>query len=324
MQSLKLQKQRKVDATHRFMEAVIQGFSERPRSISSMFFYDDAGDRLFQRITELESYYLTRAEAEILSGQTEAISNALGFESPFRVIELGAGDGKKSIPFLRGLMSLGRVLDYVPVDISSDVLQQLQQACARDLPSLGVHPFAADYFNVRFPASERPTVWMYMGSNIGNLSTEKSKQLLIHLHESSMKGDQLLLGFDLQKDPKRILAAYDDQEGVTAAFNLNLLKRMNRELGANFELDQWMHYANYAPQSGEARSYLLSRQKQRVHFALNGYEVVFKAWEALHTETSRKYRVSGIETLGISCGWHIEHVFKDTQEDYAVALLSRV
>lgn len=324
MSSYQLQKKQEIDPTHRFMEAVMDGFAERPRSISSMFFYDDEGDRLFQKITELPSYYLTKAEDEILQLQYEQILSALDKSQNIRIIELGAGDGRKSLPFIKRMLDAGLSIDYVPVDISNQVLELLKEKFHSLLPSLIVHPFSADYFNVQFPDYDGQTLWMYMGSNIGNLNTQKARQLLLHLHESAQEEDILLMGFDLQKNPERIIKAYDDPEGVTRAFNLNLLSRMNRELGADFDLSTWQHYATYHPQSGEARSYLIATEEQEIHFQLNGFKVFFKAWEALHTETSRKYRVSGMRAFCESAGWGEHQVLHDKKRDYALGLYQRI
>jgi L-histidine N-alpha-methyltransferase len=318
-QSVKLQKKQAVDKSKRFEIDVLEGLKSYPKSLPSKYFYDDAGDRLFQKITTLNEYYLTRCEKEILHDQAADIANLISTSKQLRIIELGAGDGHKTIPFLKRLSDFGLNFDFVPVDISEDVLNQLASRFKETLPLGSVHPFAADYFNVDFPEHDGATLWMYMGSTIGNLPRDKAIGLLKNLHESAKEADIFALGYDLRKDPTTILAAYNDSHGITAAFNLNLLTRINRELGANFELANWKHYPIYDVVTGEARSYLVSQKKQAVFFPNTDESIEFEPWEAIHTEISKKFSRIEMDEICTLAGWKPKTILTDNAQHYALS-----
>lgn len=318
-QSVKLQKKQAVNINQRFEKDILEGLSHNPKFIASKYFYDDAGDRLFQKITTLEEYYLTRCEKEILHEQVTEIAEILGKQSELRIIELGSGDGHKTIPFLKKLADLGLNFDFVPVDISNDVLQQLAKTFKEHIPDGSIHPFAADYFNVHFPEYHGTTLWMYMGSTIGNLTQQKAIGLLNNLRESAKQEDSFALGYDLRKDPATILTAYNDSQGVTAAFNLNLLTRINRELGANFDLDKWKHYPIYDVITGEAKSYLVSQEAQSVFFPKAEKTIEFEAWEAIHTEISKKFSKNEMGEICAQAGWKNKTMLTDKALNYALS-----
>lgn len=317
-QSVKLQKKQAVNSDERFENDIFEGLSQSPKTLPSKYFYDDKGDRLFQKITTLEEYYLTRCETAILHKQVEKIASILKSKDDLRIIELGAGDGHKTIPFLKKLAEIGLNYDFVPVDISHDVLKQLEEQFTKQIPQGRIHPFAADYFNVDFPKYHGATFWMYMGSTIGNLTKKKAVGLLSNLRDSAKKGDVFALGYDLRKDPNTILAAYNDKQGITAQFNLNLLSRINNALQANFDLDQWQHYPIYDVVSGEAKSYLVSKAKQSVFFPTNNSTIQFEAWEAIHTEISKKFSTEEMDEICAEAGWQPTHILTDESSNYAL------
>lgn len=322
--ALKLATKSELTISDRFFVDVCEGLKANPKILPSKYFYDQKGDELFQEIMQLDEYYLTRCERQILEKQHAKIAEFIQRKKRIRIIELGAGDGQKSIPFLKKLMLDGLQFDYVPVDISEKVLSKLKRAFKAEMPNMPIHPFAADYFNVHFPDYDGPTLWMYMGSNIGNLSDLKTHHLLQHLRDSAKLKDLLAIGYDLRKDPNMIRAAYNDKEGVTRAFNLNLLTRMNDELGANFDLDQWLHYPTYDVLAGEARSYLVSRKEQQVKIGEKGPVFFFKAWEAIRTEISRKFYPSQVNAFCKRASWKDKKIFTDINHYYVLGFYEAI
>lgn len=321
---LKLASNSKIDFKKRFLTDVCEGLKAKPKILPSKYFYDQKGDELFQQIMQLEEYYLTRCEQEIFESQHEQIAAFIKRKKRLRIIELGAGDGQKSIPFLKKLSIDGLDFDYVPVDISAEVLNKLKQSFKEELPLSPIHPFSGDYFHLHFPEYDGPTAWMYMGSNIGNLSDLKTHHLLQHLRDSAKKGDTLIIGYDLKKDPNMIRAAYNDSSGVTSAFNLNLLQRINNELGANFDLNKWQHYPTYDVLAGEARSYLVSKKKQEVQIGQNGAVFSFEPWEAIRTEISRKYAPKQIASICKRASWSFQKTMTDSNNYYALGFYEAI
>lgn len=255
---------------------VQQGFSETPKSLSSKYFYDEAGSQLFQQIMELPEYYPTRTELRIFREQGAAIGRALGAgagpAAPLAVVELGAGDGLKTKLLLRELLAARPTVRYVPVDISPSALAGLVATLQRELPGLPTEPLAAEYSAALTALAARPEAKavLFVGSNIGNFAPAEQQRFLRDLAAPLSPADRLLVGFDLRKDPRRIRAAYDDAAGITAAFNFNLLRRLNAELGADFQLADWEHYPDYDPSTGAMRSWLVSRRAQTVRICRAG------------------------------------------------------
>ena len=272
--------------------------------LSSRFIYDERGSRLFQEIMALEAYYLTRAEYAILAREAAALARRFaGGGRPFELIELGAGDGTKTKLLLREALRQNLAFRYRPVDISADILRVLGADLRAELPGLRVEPIAQTYLEAldglaaRRAAADVRRVVLFLGSNIGNFDLARARAFCRQVVDALRPGDLFLVGVDLRKDPRRILAAYDDPGGVTAAFNLNLLHRANRELGADFDVDAWGFYPLYHPESGEVRSYLFPRSPQRVRIATAGVDRTFTPEECIHTEVSRKYARAELPSL---------------------------
>lgn len=305
---------------------VATGLGRVPKTLSSMYFYDDAGSRLFQQIMELPEYYPTRAEFAIFREHGAAIVAALSPAAgeAFALVELGAGDGAKTKLLLRELLGKGTDFTYAPVDISAGAMSGLVEALKTELPALHVAPVVESYANAltqlrTWPGSKAV---LFLGSNIGNFGPAERLDFLRQLAAPLNPTDRLLIGFDLQKDPRRIRAAYDDAQGVTAAFNLNLLTRLNRELGADFDLAHWQHYTDYSPLNGAVRSFLVSTRAQQVHIAALEQTVDFAAWEVIHTENSYKFTLPQVEALAAEAGLRVVASFTDAAADFADVVLA--
>ncbi|GGF23725.1 dimethylhistidine N-methyltransferase [Hymenobacter cavernae] len=305
---------------------VAEGLSRSPKTLSSMYFYDDEGSRLFQQIMALPEYYPTRTEYQLLSTHCEAITAALRPTdgAPFYLIELGAGDGLKTKILLRHLLAAGTDFRYVPVDISSAALDGLAASLREELPSLQVEPVVADYVAALQLMATKPgrKAVLFLGSNIGNFLPAERLVFLQNLAQPLTPDDRLLIGFDLQKDPRLIRAAYDDAQGVTAAFNFNLLTRLNRELGAEFDLANWQHYTDYDPLAGVVRSFLVSTRAQMVPIAALKAGFQFAAWEIIHTENSYKFTAPQIQNLATDAGFRVAEFFTDAQDYFADVILT--
>ncbi len=300
-----------------FAQDILKGLSSYPKYLPSKYFYDAKGDALFQKIMQLPEYYLTKAEFEIFERQKENIVNAFSSRTgKFHLIELGAGDGYKTKVLLEHLLGKQSNFEYVPVDISGNVLNLLQNDLKTSMPNLEVSPIVGDYFYALEKISEQDhdrKVVLFLGSNIGNFNQKNANGFIKHLSQELNEGDLLLTGVDLKKNPKVILSAYNDASGVTKAFNFNLLDRINKELGANFILDNYMHHPTYDPQSGECRSYLLSLKKQEVHFADLETTIEFEAYESIHTEISKKYALRELQDMAKGAGFTVIENFIDSK-----------
>ena len=307
-----------------FAEDVLRGLSSTPKELSSKYFYDNEGSRLFQEIMKLPEYYLTGCEYEIFSTQTEAIFWAFANgDGAFDLIELGAGDGTKTAVLVDHFLKQKADISYAPIDISQEALDALSAKFAAEFPALRIETRTGDYFRILESlknGSGRRKILLFLGSNIGNFSREQALVFFRHLWEVMSLDDLLFIGFDLQKDPHVIVPAYDDAAGVTAAFNLNLLKRINRELGADFDLHKFTHYANYRPIDASARSFLISREKQTVNIAALNQTFKFDQWEAVFMEISQKYSLKMIESLARESGFEIKQNFFDSRNYYCDSL----
>ena len=305
---------------------VAEGLARNPKTLSSMYFYDDAGSRLFQQIMALPEYYPTRAEFAIFREHGVAIGAALGGTAgePFTLVELGAGDGAKTKLLLRELLAANSDFTYAPVDISAGAMGGLVATLVRELPTLRVVPVVESYADALDQLRTRPgrKAVLFLGSNIGNFGPTERLDFLRQLAAPLSEDDRLLIGFDLRKAPRRIRAAYDDAQGVTAAFNLNLLTRLNRELGADFDLAHWQHYTDYEPLTGAVRSFLVSTEAQDIHFEALELTVPFAAWEVIHTENSYKFTRSQIEALAAETGLRVVDFFTDGAGDFADVVLA--
>jgi len=288
----------------RFRRDVLEGLGGRPRTIPSVWFYDERGSQLFRRIMDLEGYYLTRCEREILALQGDRIAAPLQGRR-CTVADLGAGDGAKTRLLLARLLRRTSGLAYAPIDVSASALADACARTSRELPGLRIVPVAAEYSEGLRRLRARPPgdvlLALLLGSNIGNLERPAATGLLREIRAALRPGDHVLVGFDLLKDPGILRAAYDDRAGVTAAFNLNLLTRMNRELGADLDPSAFEHRATLDPVRPAMESWLVSRRRQRVRVA--GRAFLLAAGEAIHTEISCKYREEDVTRFGGEAGF---------------------
>lgn len=307
-----------------FAEDVEKGLSSEPKYLSSKYFYDDEGSRLFRKIMELPEYYLTRAEHEIFSTRTEEIYKAFCDDCPeFDLIELGAGDGTKTAVLIDYFTRQKVDFTYSPIDISGEAVESLTEKFKAEFPELKINAKTGDYFRILETLkseSSRPKILLFLGSNIGNFSRENALKFFAELRAAMNENDLLFVGFDLQKDPRVITAAYDDAQGVTAEFNLNLLKRINRELGADFQIENFSHYAIYRPTDCDARSFLISRENQTVFIKSLNRSFDFKQWEPIFMEISQKYSLEMIEDLAESSDFRVKHNFFDNRNYFVDSL----
>jgi dimethylhistidine N-methyltransferase len=304
-----------------FATDVRSGLTANPKSLHSKYFYDAKGDEIFQQIMQLEEYYLTASEFEIFSMQKREITSHFCTLGDFNLVELGAGDGSKTKIILQDLLEQECAFTYRPVDISANVLRQLQEKMLQEMPQLAIDPISSSYKRIveNLP-DELPKVIFFLGSNIGNFSRQEAGDFIRKLSEACRSGDMLLIGVDLKKDPRIILNAYNDSKGVTKAFNINLLNRINRELGGNFDLSAFDHYATYDPSIGAAKSYLVSEKAQDVFLGELNLSVKFKAGEVIYTETSMKYELQELEELATANGFEVVEHFLDCKHYFVDTL----
>lgn len=295
------------DSKENFLSDVLKGLKESPKKLQSKYFYDEAGDRLFQQIMNMPEYYLTDCELDIFKNKNEALARSILIDnSPFDLIELGAGDAMKSSYLLEYLTKQNTDFTYMPIDISGHILEELSEKFNRNLPDLEIKTLEGDYFdmlNKAMSISQRRKVVLFLGGNIGNMDLEESYHFCRELRRKLNLGDILIVGFDLKKNPHTILNAYNDPAGITSSFNLNLLIRMNRELEAYFDVLNFQHYQTYDPISGACRSFLVSLVEQNVHI---GNEVFhFKENELIDMEISQKFSPEDISKLARDSKFHI-------------------
>jgi L-histidine N-alpha-methyltransferase len=301
---------------------VLTGLSERPKRLSSRWFYDDDGSRLFQQIMGLDEYYPTDLERWIFDNHGADI--AAHFEGrTLDVVDLGAGDGSKTFGLIQHLRNAGVTVRYVPIDISEGAMASLYGIAAQRMPDLEVSGIVGDYVaGLRWLSAQdkRERLVLFLGSNIGNFDKPRARAFLRRIGSGLREGDHLLTGFDLKKDIDVLLNAYNDSQGVTSAFNLNLLSRINKELGGNFDLDHWRHFGTYNVFTGAMESYLMSLVKQDVHIEALRTTFTFQSWEPIHTEYSYKYLVDDIENLAEVCGFEGIERYSDPKDWFTDAL----
>lgn len=299
-----------------FRMAVLEGLSRRQKAIPSRYFYDERGSALFDQICALDEYYPTRTEVAILKTCCGEIGRMLPSETA--VIEMGSGSSHKVRPLLDALKTPSA---YVPVDISREHLIASARALARQYPQLAVIPVWSDFAQSvampDLPATSR--LIFFPGSTIGNFTPEAAAALLAGWSRHIGLGGHLIIGVDLKKDPERLQAAYDDSAGVTAAFNLNLLARVNRELGATFDLGAFTHRAVYDAVKGRVEMHLVSSTDQRVRVDDRAFS--FAAGETIHTENSYKYSIAEFQDLARAAGYHPLAVFTDSATLFSVHVL---
>lgn len=298
-----------------FSDDVLGGLRSSPKQLQSKYLYDAKGDELFRQIMQAPEYYLTDCEMEIFKEQCMEMAAPLtDFRAGFDLIELGAGDASKSFYLLQHLISQGFDFTYYPIDISSNIIRLLTQQLPERLPGIKIRGIQGDYFEALDKAaavSSRPKLVMFLGSNIGNMPPDDALGFCMELSGKLTPGDLVLIGFDLKKDPWVIFNAYNDQAGITEKFNLNLLSRINKELGANFDLKHFHHYENYDPETGACKSYLISRTDQVVTIA--GERIPFGEHEYIFTETSHKYAPDEITAFALRSGFKPLLELKDSK-----------
>ena len=301
--------------TASFRDEVLAGLQSTPKTISSKFLYDERGSKLFEAICELDEYYPTRTEIGIMEQHVEAMAEALGPE--VLLVEYGSGSSWKTRILLDHLTDPA---GYVPVDISKEHLMQAAGELSDDYPNLPVLPVCADYTDeVRLPdpgRSVRRRVVYFPGSTIGNFVMDRARDFLAHIRSLVAPDGGLLIGVDLQKDASLLHAAYDDAEGVTAEFNKNLLRRINRELDADFDLDRFEHEARYNAEEGRVEMHLVSTEAQQVTVA--GVPIDFAEGETICTEYSCKYTLDGFADLAASAGLAVEQVWTDDDALFSI------
>lgn len=303
-----------------FKKEVFEGLSAFPKYLSSKYFYDKKGDKLFQDIMAMPEYYLTGCEFQILSSHTETIGELFrDRENGLDLIELGAGDGKKTKVLLKYMADHNFNFVYKPIDISENAVEMLSENLATEMPALTVDAEVGEYFEVleRLKGfNKRKKVIMVLGSNIGNLKHPKAIEFLTKLKDAMLPDDLLFMGFDQKKNPQTILDAYNDEAGITTAFNKNILTRINRELGGNFDVDKFKHWEAYNPETGTAKSFLVATEAMQASIEKLGLTVNFEQWETVHTEISQKYDDKIVQWLAEQSGLEIETSFTDEKGYY--------
>lgn len=314
-------------AVEQFMQDVDKGLSAKAKQLSSKYFYDKIGDALFVKIMNLPEYYLTRSELEIFTNKTERIIKALQIspDNYFELVELGAGDGLKTKQLLAKLCDINCQFDYLPIDISGNALDLLEANLNRELPKVNVKKQQGDYFGIleSLKVRKNPKIVLFLGSNIGNMTDDMAADFVQQLDENLAVGDNLFLGVDRIKSASIVLPAYSDSQGVTAAFNFNLLDRINRELGGNFDTTQFSHKATYDETEGIVRSYLVSRTEQSVWIECLNKAYAFEAGERIHTEVSRKYNDEIINQLIAKTDFSIVAQISDSKNYFTNYILEK-
>ncbi len=298
-----------------FAADVLNGLSQRHKSLACKYIYDDAGTELFSRITTLPEYYPARCEAEILDTHGNALSEAIGSRQ-VNLVELGAGDGAKTRILISSFVNTCPELTYVPIDISEAAVRKCSKTICSDFPDLCVRGMVSDYFDGLKWLSGRDqgtNVVLFLGSTIGNFTPETGKTFLANLRKSVNPGDMVLIGFDLVKDIDVMTRAYNDSLGVTARFNKNILARINRELGGDFDLDSFRYFSAWDEASRGIQSYLISKKAQKVSIEALDQTFTFKAGETVHTESSYKFTLPQVRKLAADTGFAIKGNYLDSR-----------
>ena len=303
-------------------EDVRKGLSAHPKRFLPKYFYDELGSQLFEAICLLPEYYLTRAENEILKRYANDIAASL--DGQITLLEMGSGSASKTRLIIEAVLRRQPELLFMPVDISATALESSSRILLQSYPRLRIEAYAADYFVGLAELGKKPrhrTLALFLGSNISNFDSDEALRFLRALRSVLQKGDALLLGADLKKDPAVLEAAYNDALGVTSAFNLNVLARINRELGGTFDLRSFRHRAFYNEVMGRIEIYIESLTDQRVRIEQLDLEVDFAAGELIHTENSYKYDKASIALLAETTGFKLSRTWLDSQERFSSNLL---
>jgi L-histidine N-alpha-methyltransferase len=309
----------------RFARDVRQGLTENPKRLSCCYFYDEEGSLLFEEICKLPEYYLTRAEREILETRTAEL--VAPFSVPPTLVELGSGSAAKTRLLIEALLKRHPTVRYVPIDICRMIVEESSLQLLQEYPRLEILAIAAEYHeglgHLR-TATAGPKLILWLGSNVGNLHRAEAAHFLQEVRGTMVAGDLLLVGIDLRKDRVLLERAYDDPQGVTADFNLNLLVRINRELDGHFDLEAFRHQARYNEDPGRIEMYLISKKDQRVRIDRLDLEISLAAGEAIQTENSYKYSLEEIHSLAAGAGLRIDSQWLDAEGRFSVNLLAPV
>lgn len=305
-----------------FYKDVVTGLTSTPKRLDSKYFYDAQGDKIFQELMGCEDYYPTNCEMEIFTSQTAEICKAIiAGGDAFDLIELGAGDATKSTQLLKYLIDNKADFTYLPIDISENVISYLNITLPVTLPGINITGLNGEYFDMLKKAasiSNKRKVVMFLGSNVGNMPVEVAQGFCQELRNNLSEGDMVLIGIDLKKNPKTVLAAYNDSEGITKRFNINLLERINRELGGNFNTRQFDHYATYNPETGACKSYLISLTDQKVK--IGDATISFLKDEYIDMEISQKYAVEQTHELAAKANFKPLNQFFDSKKWFVDAI----
>lgn len=306
---------------------VVAGLAATPKHLSPRYLYDEKGSQLFQQITQLNEYYPTRCELEIMQSYAGKMRTQIG-KGAVRVLELGAGDGQKTKVLIRELL-IGGEVEYIPIDISKEMVAHVVHAFEEEFPSdtLLVTGIAADYVSALRWLHHQPqmkTLILFLGSSIGNFEEEKLYPFLLEVWNALAKGDWALIGFDLKKDLAVLEAAYNDLQGITKEFNLNLLDRINAAFEGNFNRDFFVHHVFYNPAYGRMESWLVSTIPQTIKLKKIGKEFQFSAWEGIHLESSYKYTLEQVQHYGKKAGFKVTACYTDSQNYFLEALWQKI
>jgi L-histidine N-alpha-methyltransferase len=304
---------------------VRRGLLALPKTLPPYLFYDDEGSALYERITELPEYYLTRAERKIFESHAKEMVAlaAAGTERPLQIVELGAGSASKTQVLLRAVVERQGSCSYIPIDVSAAAIHEARRRLRAVLPEVSFSPLVTTHdqalLDLRRDAAP-PCLVLFIGSSIGNFEDEEASAILRGLRDALGEGTSLLLGTDLRKSPEVLVRAYDDAAGVTAAFNKNLLRRINRELGGHFDLERFRHVARWNEAASRIEMHLESTVMQEVAIDLLDLCPRFEAGETIHTESSIKYDMPRVRALLDAAGFRVETTFHDAERRFAVHL----
>lgn len=310
-----------------FALEVVVGLSATPKYLPPKYLYDERGSHLFQEITQLKEYYPTRCELEIMKSQAGKIRSTIG-SGPIRLLELGAGDGEKTKVLIEEFLRGGEV-EYIPIDISKEMIAEVVHIFEERFHAspIRVTGIASDYVSALRWLHHQPemsTLILFLGSSIGNFETEKLFPFLLEVWNALRVKDWALIGFDLKKEIPLLDAAYDDPQGVTQEFNLNLLDRLNREFGGNFKRDSFYHHVFYNPAQGRMESWLISREAQTITLKKLNKEFQFAPFEGIHVESSYKYTLAQVQAYGESAGFQEIANYLDSKGYFLESLWQKI
>ena len=303
---------------------VLMGFTSDPKYLPPIHFYDAKGSEIFQKIMSSKDYYLTECELEIIKDHGEEIISKFDASKKLQVVELGAGDGYKTRHLIEKILNKKMDLTFSPIDISKRALEDLAENFEKSFKDIKVQGLQGEYFQSLRWLSAQPScqrLVLFLGSNIGNFKRPQAEVFLKTLWNVLQDGDYVLIGADLKKDIDKMLWAYNDREGYTKEFNLNLLGRINRELGANIDIKKFQHFGTYNVKLGAMESFLVSLEKQEIEISALNRKFQFKAFESIHVESSYKYLISEMREMANHAGFGMDQVFLDSKKYFADFLL---